>query len=136
MELKVVEAANRINTQFGSMEFTPVNMYHQQIDRDEFYALLTAADIGLVTPVCDGMNTTSFEYVVAQEHRKGPLILSEFTGTARSMGAAVIVNPWDYSWVSNAINECLIMSDEDKDEKAKVITYNSSNYHLTHQSPF
>ncbi|KAI8342575.1 glycosyltransferase family 20-domain-containing protein [Chlamydoabsidia padenii] len=119
MESKVVETVNRINTQFGSMEFTPVNMYHQHIDRDEFYALLTAADIGLVTPVCDGMNTTSFEYVVAQEQRHGPLILSEFTGTARSMGAAVLVNPWDYSWVSSAINECLIMSDEEKAEKAK-----------------
>ncbi|KAI8335047.1 glycosyltransferase family 20-domain-containing protein [Chlamydoabsidia padenii] len=119
MEAKVAETVNRINTQFGSMEFTPVYHYHQHIDQDEFYALLTAADIGLITPVCDGMNTTSFEFVVAQEERHGPLILSEFTGTARSMGAAVIVNPWDYSWVSSAINECLIMSDEEKAEKAK-----------------
>ncbi|CAO3593294.1 unnamed protein product [Absidia cylindrospora] len=135
MEAKVAEAVNRINTQFGSIEFTPVNHYHQHIDRDEFYALLTAADVGLVTPVCDGMNTTSFEYVVAQEERHGPLILSEFTGTARSMGAAIIVNPWDYSWVSNAINECLIMSDADKAEKAKqlenFVNTHTANYWAT-----
>ncbi|KAI8096964.1 glycosyltransferase family 20-domain-containing protein [Halteromyces radiatus] len=132
MEAKVAETVNRINTQFGSIEFTPVNHYHQHIDRDEFYALLISADVALVTPICDGMNTTSFEYVVAQEERHGPLILSEFTGTARSMGAALIVNPWDYSWVSSAINECLIMSDEDKAEKAKQLT----NFVHTHTAGY
>ncbi|CAO3592094.1 unnamed protein product [Absidia cylindrospora] len=131
-EAKIAETVNRINTQFGSIEFTPVNHYHQHIDRDEFYALLTAADIGLVTPVCDGMNTTSFEYVVAQEDRHGPLILSEFTGTAHSMSASVIVNPWDYADVSSAINECLIMSDEEKSAKAKQL----SNFINTHTAAY
>ncbi|KAI8067549.1 glycosyltransferase family 20-domain-containing protein [Gongronella butleri] len=132
MEAKIAEVVARINTAFGSIAFTPISYYHQHIDRDEFYALLTAADVGLVTPVCDGMNTTSFEFVVAQEERHSPLILSEFAGTARSMSAAVIVNPWDFSWVANAINECLNMTVEDRNEKALLL----QQYVNTHTAAF
>jgi trehalose 6-phosphate synthase/phosphatase len=60
------------------------------------------------------MNTASFEYVVAQEKHHSPLILSEFTGTANSMSAAVIVNPWNFSEVAKAIADCLSMSSEEK----------------------
>ncbi|KAI8394303.1 glycosyltransferase family 20-domain-containing protein [Radiomyces spectabilis] len=114
LENKAAELVSRINSKFGSLEFCPVAHFHQHIDRDEYYALLEVADIALVTPITDGMNTASLEYVVAQEKRHSPLILSEFTGTARSMSAAVIVNPWDYAGVARAISECLTMSDEEK----------------------
>lgn len=114
LENKASEIVGRINAKYGSLEFTPANLFNQHIDRDEYYALLQVADIGLVTPVIDGMNTASFEYIVAQEEHHSPLILSEFAGTASSMGAAVIVNPWDFPEVAHAIAECLNMSDEEK----------------------
>jgi trehalose-6-phosphate synthase len=34
--------------------------------------------------------------VICQEENHGTLILSEFTGTAGSLSAALLVNPWDY----------------------------------------
>jgi trehalose 6-phosphate synthase/phosphatase len=114
LESKVAEIVGRINNKYGSLEFTPANMYTQQIDRDEYYALLEVADLCLITPTIDGMNTASFEYVVAQEKHHSPLILSEFTGTANSMSAAVIVNPWNFSEVAKAIADCLSMSSEEK----------------------
>lgn len=122
LENKVSEIVARINAKFGSLEFTPANLFNQHIDRDEYYALLEVADIGLVTPIIDGMNTASFEYVVAQEQHHSPLILSEFTGTANSMGAAVIVNPWNCKEVARAIEECLSMSEEEKTLKYKQLS--------------
>ncbi|KAI7867671.1 glycosyltransferase family 20-domain-containing protein [Spinellus fusiger] len=119
LENKVAELVSRINMKFGSLESTPVNLFQQHIDRDEYYALLSVADIALVTPVTDGMNTISFEYIVAQKERNSPLILSEFTGTASSMSAAVIVNPWDFAGVAKAISDCLTMSEEDRLVKYK-----------------
>lgn len=121
LEKKASEVVGRINSKYGSLEFTPANFFNQHIDRDEYYALLQVADIGLVTPVIDGMNTSSFEYIVAQEEHHSPLILSEFTGTANSMGAAVIVNPWDFAGVARAIAECLNMSKEEKLMKYQVL---------------
>lgn len=118
LDTKMAEAVNRINSKFGSLEFSPVQLFHQHIDRDEYYALLTVADALLVTSTADGMNTTSLEFIVAQERGNyAPLILSEFTGTARSLSAALIVNPYDYADVAAAIDESLTMSEEDKREK-------------------
>lgn len=65
------------------------------------------------------MNLTSHEYVVCQEEKKSPLIISEFAGTYGNFGAALRVNPWDQIEVSDAIYEALTMSDEDKDYRWK-----------------
>ncbi|KAJ3415513.1 threalose-6-phosphate phosphatase [Chytridiales sp. JEL 0842] len=98
LESKVSEIVSRINGTFGSLEFVPVHHYHQHLERDEYFALLSVANVGLIT---------------SQENH-GPLILSEFTGTAGSLSAAMLVNPWDYLGVANAIHEALIMSSEEK----------------------
>lgn len=69
---------------------------HQTLRKDEFYALLSAADLGVITPLRDGMNTTSMEFVIAQERTKrSPLVLSEFMGISQHMADALQVNPWD-----------------------------------------
>jgi trehalose 6-phosphate synthase/phosphatase len=42
------------------------------------------------------MNTTSMEFVIAQERTKrSPLVLSEFMGISQHMADALQVNPWD-----------------------------------------
>lgn len=52
--------------QYGSLQFQPVHHYHQTIDRDEYFALLSVADLALVTSIRDGMNTTwSVPYLYA-----------------------------------------------------------------------
>lgn len=74
----------------------PFPYSHQTLKKDEFYALLEAADLGVITPLRDGMNTTSMEYVIAQERtNKSPLVLSEFMGISQHMSEALQVNPWD-----------------------------------------
>ncbi|KAJ3407202.1 threalose-6-phosphate phosphatase [Chytridiales sp. JEL 0842] len=114
LESKISEIVSRINGTFGSLEFVPVHHYHHHLDPAEYLALLSVAHVGLITSVRDGMNTTSHEFVVCQQENRGALILSEFTGTAGSLSSAILVNPWDYLGVANAINEALLMSAEDK----------------------
>ncbi|TPX43022.1 hypothetical protein SeMB42_g04895 [Synchytrium endobioticum] len=117
LEAKVSELVSRINGAFGSLEFTPVHHFHQHLEQDEYLALLSLADAALITSVRDGMNTTSHEFVACQQENLGPLILSEFTGTAGSLSAAMLVNPWDYVGVSTVIHEALTMSHEEKFNK-------------------
>jgi trehalose-6-phosphate synthase len=95
LESQVSDIVARINGHYGSLEFTPVRHYHQNIDNDEYLALMRVADAALVTSLREGMNTMSLEYVICQSEKKSPLILSEFTGSAGSMSAALLVNPWD-----------------------------------------
>ncbi|KAF2965735.1 hypothetical protein GQX73_g7856 [Xylaria multiplex] len=107
---RVNELVMKINGTYGSLGFSPVQHYPQYLAPDEYFALLRAADIGLITSVRDGMNTTSLEYVVCQRDTHGPLILSEFSGTAGSLRDAIHINPWDLTNVAKQINNALTMS--------------------------
>ncbi|KAJ1927195.1 hypothetical protein IWQ60_003124 [Tieghemiomyces parasiticus] len=132
LESRVSELVTRINSTYGSLEFTPIHHHSAFLDRDEYYALLNIAALGLITSVRDGMNTTSHEFVVCQQERHSPLILSEFTGTASSLSAAILVNPWDYVGVADAIHEALSMSEEDKLTKHTQLY----NYVVSHDAKF
>ncbi|KAI8909720.1 glycosyltransferase family 20-domain-containing protein [Gorgonomyces haynaldii] len=104
----------RINSRFGTIEYVPVVYLHQDISFSHYLALLTIADACLITPLRDGMNLTSHEYVVCQEEKKSPLIISEFAGTYGSFGASLRVNPWDTQEVADAILDALEMTPEEK----------------------
>ncbi|KAM5465030.1 threalose-6-phosphate phosphatase [Microsporum audouinii] len=114
LSTQISQLVSNINGRFSSISFSPVQYYPQYLPRHEYFALLRAANVGLITSVRDGMNTTSLEYVVCQHANKGPLILSEFSGTAGSLEDAIHINPWDLTGVATAINEALTMAPEAK----------------------
>ncbi|CAO3615707.1 unnamed protein product [Cunninghamella blakesleeana] len=128
LERKVSSVVARINGLYGSLEFAPIYHYHHHVDEDEYYALLSISDAALITSNRDGINTTAFEYIISQEKRHSPLILSELTGTAASLSSALIVNPWDLRGVAKAIDESLKMSDAEKEARYKLL-YNHVKIH-------
>ena len=111
---KISDLVAKINGNYGSLSFTPVQHFPQYLSSEEYFALLRVADIGLITTVRDGMNTSSLEYVICQKDNHGPLILSEFSGTAGSLGNAIHVNPWDLGGVADAIDRALTMPDDER----------------------
>ncbi|KAK3718025.1 threalose-6-phosphate phosphatase [Vermiconidia calcicola] len=115
-ETKISDLVARINGNFGSLSFVPVHHYPQYLTKDEYFALLRIADLGLITSVRDGMNTTALEYILCQRDNHSPLIISEFSGTAGSLGDAMHINPWDLSGVADAIDKALKMSEADKND--------------------
>ncbi|KIJ59944.1 glycosyltransferase family 20 protein [Hydnomerulius pinastri MD-312] len=132
LERQVSELVAHINGEYGSLDFIPVHHYHQTLKKDEFYALLSVADLGVITPLRDGMNTTSMEFVIAQERtKKSPLVLSEFMGISQHMGEALQVNPWDLGDVAAAMNTGLLMSPTSKAARHaalhKVVTTHTSH---------
>jgi len=109
IEYKISNLVSRINGEYGSLNHSPVQHYPQYISGQEYFALLRVADVALITSVRDGMNTTSLEYVICQKNHYGPLILSEFSGTAASLGNAIHINPWDLGGVADALKHALEM---------------------------
>lgn len=115
LERDVAEIINEINNASeGLVGVSSVHHYHKHLGEDEYFALLKVADVGLITSVRDGMNVTSLEYVIAQRDSNGPVLLSEFTGTAGSLGDAIQVNPWDSLGTANAINQALTMPEDER----------------------
>jgi trehalose 6-phosphate synthase len=57
----------------------------------------------MVTALHDGMNLVAKEFVAARADGDGVLILSEFTGAARELRDALVVNPDDVDATAAAI---------------------------------
>lgn len=113
----VSDIVSRINRKHSSLTYQPVVFLHvQEITFSQYLALLTMADAFMATSLREGMNLTTHEYVVAQEQRKRPLILSEFTGTYSALRACIGVNPFNTCQVAKAIHRALTM---DEDEMAQ-----------------
>jgi len=129
---KISDLVARINGVYGSLSFSPVQHYPQYISKEEYFALLRIADVGLITSVRDGMNTTSLEYVICQKGNYGPLILSEFSGTAGSLANAIHINPWDLSGVAESINEALTMLVEERQSRIRSCTNMSPQTRCRH----
>lgn len=114
---QISNLVSTINGRFGSLSFAPVQYYPQYLSQREYFALLRVADVGLITTVRDGMNTTSLEYIVCQQNNHSPLILSEFSGTAGTLPNAIHINPWDLVGVAGAIDQALNMPPEQRKEQ-------------------
>ncbi|KAJ3093109.1 hypothetical protein HK100_006771, partial [Physocladia obscura] len=132
-ESQVSQIVSRINATFGSIEYSPVVFLQQNISFSHYLALLSIADACMITSLRDGMNLTSHEYIVCQEKKKSPLIISEFAGTYSSLGAALRVNPWDCEEVAKAICDALDMTDDEKNNRwaemySYVSTHTAQNY--------
>ncbi|KAG9771991.1 glycosyltransferase family 20 protein, partial [Aureobasidium melanogenum] len=128
IEHHISNLVSRINGQYGSLSHAPVQHYPQYLSSQEYFALLRVADAALITSVRDGMNTTSLEYVICQKDNHGPLILSEFSGTAASLGNAIHINPWDLVGVARALKYALEMPEEKKKSDHEKLY----NYATTH----
>jgi len=110
-----------INGQFGTPDWTPVVYIRRSMPRADLVALYAAADVGWVTPLRDGMNLVSKEYVACQKGRGGVLLLSEFAGAAAEMGEAVIVNPYDEERTAVALERALALPVEDRRERMEAL---------------
>jgi trehalose 6-phosphate synthase len=86
----------------------------RQHSHEEIGAYYRAADLCLVTSLHDGMNLVAKEYLAARRDDRGVLILSQFTGAARELRDALLVNPYDIDQTAEAIRVALEMEPEDK----------------------
>lgn len=110
--------SGEINGQFGDFDWTPVRYIHRRMERDTLAALYRGSQVGLVTPLRDGMNLVAKEYVVAQDaENPGVLVLSRFAGAAEELQEALIVNPYDADEVANAMQKAIVMPKAERKER-------------------
>ncbi|WP_353182153.1 trehalose-6-phosphate synthase [Bosea sp. (in: a-proteobacteria)] len=104
------EVAGRLNAQLGEFDWTPIRVVKKAYSRTALAGLYRRAQVGLVTPMRDGMNLVAKEYIAAQNPvDPGVLVLSRFAGAAQQLGEALIVNPYDTHEVAEAIRTALAM---------------------------
>jgi trehalose 6-phosphate synthase len=92
-----------------------VRYINKSIGRATLAHLYRAARVGVVTPLRDGMNLVSKEYVASQDPLDpGVLVLSRFAGSSRELRGALLVNPYDIDGVVHALREAFEMPREER----------------------
>ncbi|MBI5505163.1 MAG: trehalose-6-phosphate synthase [Deltaproteobacteria bacterium] len=109
MRRRIEALVGRINGRHGRIGRVAVHYLHQSLEPEELVALYVAADVMLVTPLRDGMNLIAKEYVASRVGEDGVLVLSEFTGAAHELTAALVVNPHDEDGLARTIYDALNM---------------------------
>jgi trehalose 6-phosphate synthase len=119
-ESEVRALAARINTRFGG-SVPPIVLRIAQHQPEEVHEYLRAADLCFVSSLHDGMNLVAKEFVAARDDDHGVLILSQFTGAARELPEALIVNPYDADQCAAALHMALTMPDEEQRDRMRLM---------------
>ena len=110
--------AGRINGRFAEVDWVPLRYLNKGFPRNVLMPLYAEAQIGLVTPLRDGMNLVAKEYAAAQDPEDpGVLVLSQFAGAAAELDSALVVNPYDEAGIAAALDRGLSMPREERRER-------------------
>jgi trehalose 6-phosphate synthase/phosphatase len=120
LRAEVEARIGRINGTYATLRSSPIRFIHGSVDFVDLCALYALSDVGLVTPLIDGMNLVAKEYIACQRgDDTGVLILSEFAGAAGELFNAVLINPYDAQGMAEALREALALSPEERAARNK-----------------
>ncbi len=111
----------RINARFATPSWKPIVLVDRQQSAQQVSELFRAADFCLVNSLHDGMNLVSKEFVAARDDEDGVLILSAFTGAARELVEALLVNPFCVSETAAAIEAAITMPPQERRERMRLM---------------
>ncbi|HEY1340191.1 MAG TPA: trehalose-6-phosphate synthase, partial [Bryobacteraceae bacterium] len=109
LEREVEGLVNEINARWGEAGAGPIRLYKRHLPQIDLMALHRLSDFCMVTSLHDGMNLVAKEYAASRTDGGGALILSSFTGAARQLTAALLVNPFSADEMAGAIHQALAM---------------------------
>ncbi|WP_343674706.1 bifunctional alpha,alpha-trehalose-phosphate synthase (UDP-forming)/trehalose-phosphatase [Chitinophaga sp.] len=124
--------AGGINARFRTLNWHPINYFYRSFPVETLSALYSFADVGLVTPMRDGMNLVSKEYVASRKDSNGVLILSEMAGASKELIDALIVNPNNIGAIARAIHEALNMPEGEQRRRMKQMQQIVSKFNISH----
>lgn len=112
------QAAGRTNGRFAASDWTPIRYLNRNFPHGTLMGFLRAAQVGMVTPLRDGMNLVAKEYLAAQNPEDpGVLVLSTLAGAASELTAALQINPYDPRALGHALQVALNMPLEERRER-------------------
>jgi trehalose 6-phosphate synthase len=126
-----VEAlAARINARFGKGDHRPIVLRIEHHEPPDIVRHYRAADVCFVSSLHDGMNLVAKEFVAARDDERGALLLSCFTGAARELTEALVVNPYDRDESSEALAVGLEMSEAEQRERMRAMRLYLSEFNV------
>ncbi len=107
---ELTKLVTEVNSRHGEVDWTPIRYIGRGFSQAILAGFYRTAQVGVVTPLHDGMNLVAKEYVAAQNSiDPGVLVLSKFAGAANELDAALLVNPHDIEGMARTIATALAM---------------------------
>jgi trehalose 6-phosphate synthase len=120
-ETRVRHLAACINERFDLGGPPPIILKVAHHEPGDVYAHYRAADVCFVSSLHDGMNLVAKEFIAARDDERGVLVLSRFTGAARELPEALIVNPYDADECAAALHVALTMPAAEQRDRLRVM---------------
>jgi trehalose 6-phosphate synthase len=110
LQNELAKLVSDVNGRHGEVDWTPIRYLNKGFGQTVLAGLYRTAQVGVVTPLHDGMNLVAKEYVAAQNPADpGVLVLSKFAGAANELDAALLVNPNDIDAMARTIATAVSM---------------------------
>ena len=118
-----IEAYRKLNDELDDL-IDEINWRHQTETwmpirflraHHDYFAVLAAyrmAHVAVVTSLHDGMNLVAKEFVSSRTDGDGILILSKYTGAARELADALLVNPYDIDQLADVMYSAYFMPED------------------------
>ncbi|MDP6781964.1 MAG: trehalose-6-phosphate synthase [Dehalococcoidia bacterium] len=111
---EVEDLVEEINWKYGNRDWRPVIRLREHNSPFTLAAFRRLAHFCIVSSLHDGMNLVAKEFVASKANREGVLILSRFTGAARELTDALLVNPYSTDEMADAIKRAIEMPRAEK----------------------
>lgn len=110
LQNELAKQVTDVNGRHGEVDWTPIRYLSKGFGQNVLAGFYRTAQVGVVTPLYDGMNLVAKEYVAAQNPiDPGVLVLSKFAGAANELDTALLVNPHDIDGMARTISMALSM---------------------------
>ncbi|GEP91214.1 trehalose 6-phosphate synthase /trehalose 6-phosphatase [Chitinophaga terrae (ex Kim and Jung 2007)] len=129
---EIDKLVGNINARFRTLAWHPIQYFYRSFPIETLSALYNFADICLVTPMRDGMNLVSKEYVASRNNNDGVLILSEMAGASKELIDALIVNPNNIGAITRSIVEAINMPKAEQERRMKAMRTVVAKFNVNH----
>jgi trehalose 6-phosphate synthase len=116
---RVEALVRQINEKWARDEYRPIFLKRAHHEPATVFRYFRAADLCYVSSLHDGMNLVAKEFVAARDDEAGVLVLSQFTGAARDLTEALVVNPYDLTEAGDAMAAALKMPLDEQKERMR-----------------
>ncbi len=130
LKRQIDELVGAINGKHGTIGWTPVWYMYRSIPFQTLVALYRRADVGLITPVRDGMNLVAKEYLASRVDGRGVLVLSETAGASKELGEALTINVNNDNDFVDALEHALEMPDAEQAERLRIMQRRLRRYNV------
>ncbi|MEW5758688.1 MAG: trehalose-6-phosphate synthase [Candidatus Omnitrophota bacterium] len=111
---EIDELIEKKNWKYADSNWKPIIYLKKHFSQDEIEPFYKISDICIVSSLHDGMNLVAKEFIASKHGSSASLILSRFTGAAKELTDAILINPYSIEDFADSIKYAVDMPQDEK----------------------